>query len=247
MKVIGAGLPRTATTTQLFALEQLGFGPCYHMRDLLMNLEGGLPPWEAVAAGNPDWDAIFGDAQATVDFPSARFYPTLMERYPDAKVLLSVRSADGWVKSMRETIWGVYYGDTVLRHLSDARAVIDPLWRRYIELMTTMTWDPETGAMAGDTQDDAEFGRIMERWNESVKQTVPADRLLVWDPADGWGPLCEFLEVPVPDGDLPRLNDTESFKAGIIGGSLGLLNAWWEQQEKPATGLHGAPMQPAQS
>ena len=60
MKVIGAGLPRTATTTQMFALEQLDFGPCYHMRDLLADLEGGLPLWEAVADGNPDWDAIFG-------------------------------------------------------------------------------------------------------------------------------------------------------------------------------------------
>ena len=35
MKVIGAGLPRTATTTKLVAFEQLGFAPCYHMRDLM--------------------------------------------------------------------------------------------------------------------------------------------------------------------------------------------------------------------
>jgi hypothetical protein len=246
MKVIGAGLPRTATTTQLFALEQLGFGPCYHMRDVLMDLEGQLPHWEAVAAGNADWNTIFGDAQSTVDFPSGRFYKELMEVYPDAKVLLSVRSAEGWVRSMRETIWGVYYGDNVLRRLSDARATVDPLWQRYITLMTTMTWDETTGAMAGDTADDAEFGRIMEGWNESVKETVPADRLLVWDPKDGWEPLCEFLEVPVPSDPLPNLNDTESFKAGIIGGSLAVLNGWWEAQPKPQTGLHGAPMKPAE-
>ena len=74
MKVIGAGLPRTATTTQLFALEELGFGPCYHMRDLLADLEAGLPLWEAAAEGRPDWDAIFGAAQSTVDWPSARWY-----------------------------------------------------------------------------------------------------------------------------------------------------------------------------
>jgi hypothetical protein len=245
MKVIGAGLPRTATTTQLFALEQLGFGPCYHMRDVLMDLENQLPKWEAVRDGNPDWDDIFGDSVSTCDFPSARFYKDLIEVYPDAKVVLTVRTPEGWVRSMRETVWGIYFGESVLRHLSGARAAVDPLWQRYITLMTSMTWDPDTGSMAGDTHDDAEFGRIMERWNDEVQQTVPAERLLVWDPKDGWDPLCEFLEVPVPDDPLPNLNDTQSFKAGIIGGSLGIVGAWWEQQPKPERGLHGAPMQPA--
>ena len=69
MKVIGAGLPRTATTTQLVALEQLGFAPCYHMRDLLGNQDGQLPLWERVVEGDPDWEAIFKDAKASCDFP----------------------------------------------------------------------------------------------------------------------------------------------------------------------------------
>ena len=44
MKVIGAGLPRTATTTQLIALEMLGF-PCYHMRDMMSDLTTSVPQW----------------------------------------------------------------------------------------------------------------------------------------------------------------------------------------------------------
>ena len=72
MRLIGAGLPRTATTTQMVVLEQLGLGPCYHMRDLLADLERGLPLWEAVADGEPDWEQIFGEANSTVDWPSAR-------------------------------------------------------------------------------------------------------------------------------------------------------------------------------
>src|SRR2546430_10850844 len=36
-----------------------------------------------------------------------------------------------WVKSMRKTVWGIFYGDDVMRHLSDARATLDPLWRRF--------------------------------------------------------------------------------------------------------------------
>lgn len=242
MKVIGAGLPRTATTTQMIALEQLGFAPCYHMRDLLGDLEHGLPLWEKVAEGDPDWEQIFGDSQSTVDWPSARFWRELMDYYPDSKVLLSVRPADVWVKSMRETVWGIFHGDSVIHHVSDARTVLDPLWKRYVALMRHITWNDDTGVLAGDSSTDAGFEALMERYNDSVKNTVPADRLLVWDPKDGWEPLCSFLEVEVPGEPLPRTNDTASFREGIIGGALGIINDWWAQREKAASGLHGAPL-----
>lgn len=240
MKVIGAGLARTATTTTMVALEMLGFAPCYHMRDLLADLEHGLPLWEAVAAGNPDWEAIFGDAQSSCDVPSSRYYRELMDYYPDAKVLLSVRPAENWVKSMRETVWAIYFGPSVMHHLSDARTAIDPLWDRYIKLMSHITWSEEAGSLVGDHWSDEGFAALMERWNDGVKATVPAERLLVWDPADGWEPLCSFLEVNVPEGPVPRLNDTAAFKEGICGAALGLLNEWWDARERPAHGLHGA-------
>jgi hypothetical protein len=243
MKVIGAGLPRTATTTQMFALEQLGFGPCYHMRDLLADLEGGLPLWEAVADGTPDWPAIFeGDrgVRSTVDWPSARYYRELMDFYPDAKVWLSVRDADAWVASMRQTVWGLFHSDSVMRHVSDARAVVDPLWARYLRLMTRMNWDPKTGAFAGDHASDEGLAAAMHRWNDEAKATVPAERLLVWDPSDGWEPLCEFLEVDVPAEPLPRLNDSKAFCEGITGGSLGVVSDWWDARERPSESLHGA-------
>ena len=242
MKVIGAGLPRTATTTQLIALEQLGFAPCYHMRNLFADLDHQLTLWEQVVAGDPDWDAILGESESCCDWPAARYYRELAEHYPDAKVLLSVRSAEGWVRSMRDTIWSMYYGDSVIRYVNAARAVVDPNWARFIELMNHMTWNEGTGGLSGgDVADDASFGAIMERWNDEVEATIPAERLLVWDPADGWAPLCEFLEVPVPDEPVPHVNDAAAFKEGIIGGALEAVQAWWDQRERPASGLHGAP------
>jgi hypothetical protein len=240
LRLIGAGLPRTATTTQLFALEQLEHGPCYHMRDLLADLERGLPLWERAAEGSPDWERIFGEVRSAVDWPSARYYRDLMEYYPDAKVLLSVRDSEEWVRSMRQTVWGVFHGETVLHHLCEARAAIDPLWERFMALMRHMTWDEQTGVLAGDTFSDAGLAASMERWNESVKRTVPADRLLVWNPNDGWGPLCEFLEMEVPGEELPRLNTSQSFREGMVGGALGVLTDWWEARERPTSGLHGA-------
>jgi sulfotransferase family protein len=240
MRVIGAGLPRTATTTQMFALERLGFGPCYHMRDLLADLESGLPLWEEAAGGTPRWERIFGDSSSTVDWPSARYYRELMEHYPDAKVLLSVRDAEDWVRSMRQTVWGVFHGDSVLHHLSDTRARLDPLWRRYTSLMRQMTWEEPTGVLAGETTTDAGLAGVMERWNQAVSDTVPAERLLVWYPRDGWQPLCDFLEVEVPAEPLPLLNDSKSFREGIIGGALDVVNEWWAARERPTSGLHGA-------
>jgi hypothetical protein len=48
----------------------------------------------------------------------------------------------------------------------------------------------------------------MNAHNDEVKRTVPADRLLVWSVKEGWGPLCDFLELPVPEGPFPHLNDS---------------------------------------
>ena len=121
MKVIGAGLPRTATLTQKISLEMLGFGPCYHMVNVLADLSLA-PKWAAAFDGNADWDAIFGGSQASVDWPGSFFWRELIEYYPDAKVLLSVRSGEAWANSMKNTIWGVFYDDVLMRHLSDARA-----------------------------------------------------------------------------------------------------------------------------
>jgi hypothetical protein len=241
MKVIGAGLPRTATSTQLIAFEQLGFAPCYHMRNLLGNLEGELPGWERLIEGDADWEAILGDAQSCCDWPTARYYREIAEEYPEAKVVLSVRSPESWVRSMRETIWQMYYGDSVLRHVNAARGHLDSEWRRFLDLMVHMTWDEHTGAVPdAEDIDDEQFAAAMDRWNEGVRASIPAARLLEWNPADGWEPLCEFLEVPVPDGPVPHINDTQAFREGMIGGGLAVLNAWWDARERPTSGLHGA-------
>ena len=241
MKVIGAGLPRTATTTTLIAFEQLGFGPCYHMRDLLGDLHGRIGAWEGVVDGTGDLGAIVDGYQSSCDFPSARYYRELAERYPDAKVVLSVRSGEGWARSMSETILPIFYGDAVMHYVNDARRLVDDDWRRYLEVMEKINFDEETGAMrgAGDA-DEAGLVAIMERWNDEVRATIAPERLLVWNPGDGWEPLCEFLEVAVPDGPVPNVNDTAAFREGILGGGLAVLNGWWDQRDRPSGGLHGA-------
>jgi Sulfotransferase domain len=237
MKLIGAGLPRTATTTQMIALEMLGF-PCYHMRDMMADPATSIPQWRNALNGEADWDEIFEGKDSTVDWPAAYHWRELVDVYPDAKVLLSVRDADSWVRSMEQTIIQVFMGDTLMYHLARAQYHVDPLYAAWIDLLTEMNWSDERGAFAGTNGEPAKMAEAMERWNQAVIDTVPADRLLVWHPKDGWAPLCELLDVPVPDGPVPNVNDTENFQKNLImGPAITAINAWWEengQLEDPA-------------
>ena len=64
----------------------------------------------------------------------------------------------------------------------------------------------------GNFEDRRHAIEVFERHNEEVKEHVPAERLLVYEVKDGWGPLCEFLGVEVPKAKpFPHLNDTEAF------------------------------------
>jgi hypothetical protein len=231
MKLIGAGLPRTATTTQMIALEMLGL-PCYHMRDMMADLATSVPQWRQALEGNGQWDEIFEGKESIVDWPGSYHWRELMDVYPDAKVLLSVRSADSWVNSMENTIKAIWFGDGVMHHLAQARYRIDPVFAAWLDVMFDM-WK-EAGIMVGTKGDPERMAAEMEEWNQRVIDTVPAERLLVWDPKDGWEPVCEFLDVDVPDVPLPHVNDTENFqKALIMGPAIGAINEWWER-EKPA-------------
>jgi hypothetical protein len=228
MKVIGAGLPRTATLSQKVALEMIGVTPCYHMVDVLGDLDQ-VPLWQQALEGEAPWDEIFAGCQATVDWPGAFFYRELIDRHPDAKVVLSVRDAEGWERSMRDTIWGVLYGDIMIRDLSAARARVDPKWAAYTELMKEM-WC-RSGLLPGEEDADAEsMRRAMETYNEQVKRAVPEDRLLVWRASDGWEPLCRFLGAQAPPAPFPHLNDAKQFAERVVTGSLEVLQHWWADQ-----------------
>ncbi len=224
MRLIGAGLPRTGTLSQKVALEMLGLGPCYHMVNVLADLDEAHV-WRRGLEGEAVWPELFDGFQSTVDWPGSFFYRQLADFYPDAKVLLSVRDAEGWERSMRETIWGIFYGDMLIRDLSSARCRVDPKWRGYIEMVEEM-WE-QSGLIAEGAETSSEsMQSAMERFNAEVQDTIPAERLLVWSVGDGWEPLCEFLEVPVPETPFPHLNDSKVFADRIIDGALLVLSEW---------------------
>src|SRR5215208_5262930 len=139
MKLIGAGLPRTATLSQKVALEMLGVGPCYHMVNVLGDLDQARY-WKRALDGEGPWDEVFDGFQSTVDWPGGYFYEELIEKYPDAKVLLSVRDPERWAESMEQTVWAVRNGDSTMRHISDARGTIDEGWADFLEMIDGLLW-----------------------------------------------------------------------------------------------------------
>ena len=237
MKVIGAGLPRTGTLTQKVALEMLGMGPCYHWVDVLADIERGVNQWQRALDGKGPWREVFDEAgfHSTVDWPGGYFYEELMQAYPEAKVLLSVREGEAWERSFRETIWNMCYGESLLRLLSSARAQVDPQWRDYLELVDRMFWGAQ-GTFAKGHETPAQLIAEMERHNEEVERIVPAERLLVWQVSEGWDPLCEFLEVDVPREPLPHVNDRETFLGRVADGAIATLQKWREGQLAEAPG-----------
>jgi hypothetical protein len=212
----------------------LGVGPTYHMVDVLRDLSL-VARWEDALDGRPDWDATFAGYNSSVDWPGSFFYRELREVYPDAKLLLSVRSGESWANSMIQTISALLYGDTLMHDLSRARGRIDPPWAGFTRLMKRM-WKQSGLLPEGSELDAAVLARQMERYNAEVQATF--DDVLVWSPADGWEPICELLEVPVPDEPFPHVNDSRGFESMLVGGSLEALSAWHAHLPRQAVLAH---------
>ena len=199
LRVIGAGFGRTGTHSLKSALETLGFGPCHHMTELFSHPEQA-PTWQAAYRGKAiDWRRFLAEYQSCVDWPSCSFYRELMEEFPDAKVLLSVRDPERWYESTKETVYTL--------------AQITPQWLRWlvppvggISATAAPIWER---TFDGRFEDKAHAIAVFETHIAEVKRVVPPERLLVYEVSQGWEPLCEFLGVPVPDEPFPRLNDRE--------------------------------------
>lgn len=199
LAVIGAGLGRTGTLSLKVALEQLGFGPCHHMDDVFSSPER-LRTWAAIAAGNPaDWPGVFAGYQSTIDWPSTNYWRELADAFPQAKILLSVRPPERWWSSFESTI----------RKLIDSRdkASSDHI-ANVLEYAHTIINQHTFG---GDTIDKSSALEVFDRRIKEVTATIPAERLLVFDVAHGWEPLCEFVGQAVPDADFPHVNNEDEF------------------------------------
>ena len=199
LSVIGAGLGRTGTRSLKLALEHLGFGPCYHMREVLARPQHDAV-WHAATRGEQvDWDALFEGYASAVDWPVAAFWQELSRHYPEARFILSVRDAHKWHQSMLDTIFKMLVSTP---DPGDSQACAHRAMTR--ALVLDRTFDGRLG-------DPVHAIDVYARHNQAVRDEISAERLLVYETGSGWEPLCTFLDCPLPEQDYPRSNTREEF------------------------------------
>lgn len=212
IKIIGAGLPRTGTNTLKASLEKLGFKKTYHMKELLAHPEN-LHYWVALKeTGKTKWEELYNGYQATVDFPAYPWYKEHMEKYPDAKIILTTRPFEKWYSSIHSTIWQAG-PQTLPQKLGMLfKLLFNPRLRSIIKCVKLAKEMIFKVHFQGKFEDKALVEKMFHQHLEDVKAFVPADKLLIYDVSEGWAPLCAFLNVPVPSEPLPHLNKKENFK-----------------------------------
>jgi len=210
---------RTGTQSLQRALEILGVGPCYHQFDIVSlnaQKEGGI--WfnalQRERAGEKnviDMKEYFANSpyKSSMDYPFCAFYKEIAEAFSETKFILTVRDPESWYRS---------YVETILKSLFDWRTLaaskLVPFFHKRIFISHHMLWR-FFGAEFLENPDYVHkkdhMIRCYQEHNKKVQATIPSDRLLVYEVKQGWGPLCKFLGVPVPNVPFPHNNDVKDF------------------------------------
>ncbi|KAL4724673.1 hypothetical protein ACLX1H_008115 [Fusarium chlamydosporum] len=219
MKVLSLGLPRTGSASMAEALTILGYKDVYHGIQAIDRNQDWMVMERACDASFPnlpshtgkpltreEWDELWGHCEATTDVASL-FASQLIETYPDAKVILTIRDFEPWFKSID-------------------KGVLQALWNPVAQFSISVL-EPILGSAAGRTarkqmlglfqaqtvEEAREKGReTWERHHRVIREMVPKDQLLEYRMGQGWGPICEFLDKPVPEQEFPWVNEAAELK-----------------------------------
>jgi hypothetical protein len=211
LEVIGAGFGRTGTLSLKLALEELGLGPCYHMVETIAHPEHDAL-WLALAKGETtDWRPILEGYASTVDWPGVMIWKELAAAYPDAKIVLTVRNPQSWYASAAATIFARMQEarDAEILRARGVADAIDPIRRRHMAMINAVVVEQSFDG----SLDEANAIHMFNAHNDEVRRLVPPERLLVYEVAQGWAPLCAFLGRPVPATPFPKVNSTDDFAA----------------------------------
>jgi hypothetical protein len=171
LKVIGSGFGRTGTSSMKVALEQLGFGPCCHMAELFPKPKLVLAFYNAAHGQPVDWHEVMKDFHSSVDFPASFFYRELMDAFPDAKVIHTVRDPERWYQSTYETVY--QFGNIAPVWV---QRLIKPLGR-IIDMANVTLWQ---GLFEGNFENRRRAIEIFQQHTETVVRSVPPERLAAY-------------------------------------------------------------------
>lgn len=209
LKVIGTGYGRTGTHSLKLALEQLGFGKCYHMIELVKKPDEIIYFENAAKNKEVDWDKLFENYQSGCDFPVCIFYKELLKKYPDAKVVHTIRDAESWYKSFSDTIFKV--SRPKLRDILKIMMRL-PFHPELIKTLRVFKFNDSYLKKTFEDYDNKEKCiTAYNKYNEGIIESLPRNKLLIFNVKKGWQPLCDFLNVPVPHTLFPLSNTTAEF------------------------------------
>ncbi|PIG82151.1 NAD dependent epimerase/dehydratase [Aspergillus arachidicola] len=202
IQVIGAGLPRTGTASFSTALTILLNDPVYHGgTQLTRGPPSELKTWICIlrawlGGDKPTVLSLIKDRldgyAAITDAPGCQLLPELLELYPDAKVICTVRDPIAWEKSMNQ-IHGFAHFTWLLR-----------------QQWSNLYADGRRFSSVKEVSDTLPQRAIYSKHVAWLQENVPADRLVFFDVREGWEPLCKALGKDVPtDIPFPHVNDSE--------------------------------------
>ncbi|KAI0485178.1 P-loop containing nucleoside triphosphate hydrolase protein [Xylariaceae sp. FL0804] len=215
MQVLVLGMPRTGTLSILAAFQELGYKP-FHASMMEYNNHLFPPYMEALEAkflgtvkpyGRPEFDKLFqGRWDVTCNMPGSLLADDLIAAYPHAKIVLTTRDVDKWQRSMTESVdaaakWRSF--DWLARWDPARQDLIGQWWRYH---MFQHSLRPML-APHGERQAYLDHYR-------HINDVVPPERVLNFNVAEGWEPLCRFLGREVPSVPFPRVNNRDTFLAG---------------------------------
>ncbi|RDW91053.1 hypothetical protein BP5796_02218 [Coleophoma crateriformis] len=230
LQVINLGLSRTGTTSVSAALEILGFAPCHQGVDTFRNpvlREGWISLLKDISSGRtqgseacPRIHHLMRGYRSSCDHPINMLPREVFATYLNAKYILATRvgGAAAWWKSFDGTV-GVHFrndwGNRVFLFL------LMPVG--FLRRMTVQI--EENRKLCMSMFGSVEAG-LHDKHNALVRKVIPDGQLLEYNVQQGWGPLCEFLEVPVPDVPFPMVNEADSMKTIYFGMQAFGAAAW---------------------
>ncbi|KAF7715293.1 Uncharacterized protein PECH_007295 [Penicillium ucsense] len=201
IKVIVAGLPRTGTISMKKALEELGYGPCFHLAEPLCQFDNlrqsaAIMNTKDTTLRRIKLAKLLQGCEVTLEVPGSACLPDLLEMYPDAKVILTERtSAAVWLRSWRG--FGIDLRSDCWRWVGywvPGVVAANDLYRGWMDL---------SAKRFGIRPEPSE--ELYHAHGAWVKRIVPRERLLVFKCQDGWAPVCGFLgrqrPNPFPHGN----------------------------------------------
>lgn len=179
----------------------------YNVYDCPEHFDFHVDEWLAIYCGEktPDFLAMYEGVDAVTDLPAAFWYEEILQAFPDARVILTVRDSDEvWMQS-------------VLNH----RRLLQRHWVHMVySLLTLLPTKPRKVRNLARLEFLAAYGspnpipilykKKYNEHNERAQAVIPKEKLFVYNVKQGWGPLCEFLGVDVPSQEFPRANVASS-------------------------------------